>query len=70
MLNKRQGQSGSYCLILDLKASKELLLFMAAGNKDPIIGAKKYIVSVAYFTVFGFLHKVYCVNFLVRKKQK
>ena len=43
---------------------------MAAGNKDPIIGAKKYIVSVAYFTVFGYLHKVYCVNFLIRKKQK
>ena len=36
----RQGQSGSHCLILDLKTSNDLLLFMALGTKDHILGAK------------------------------
>ena len=37
---KRHGQSGSHSLILDLKASNDLLLFMASRIKDHILGAK------------------------------
>ena len=33
----------------------ELLLFMASRTKDHILSAKLDIVSVPYFTVFGFL---------------
>ena len=39
VLHKRQGDSGSYCIILDLKASNELILFMASGTKYHILGA-------------------------------
>ena len=40
LLHKQQGQSGSHCLILDLKTSNDLLLFMTLGTKDHILGAK------------------------------
>ena len=39
-LHKRQRQSGFHCLISDLKTSNDLLLFMALGTKDHILGAK------------------------------
>ena len=37
VLHKRQGQSGSHCLILDVIV---LPLFMALGTKDHTLGAK------------------------------
>ena len=40
ILHKRQGQLGSHCLILDVKISNDLLLFMASGIKDHILSAK------------------------------
>ena len=39
-LHKRQGQLSSDCLILYLETSNDLLLFMALGTKDHILGAK------------------------------
>ena len=54
-LHKRQRQSGSHCLILDLKTSNDLLLFMGFGTKDHILAAKQDIVSVPYFNAFEFL---------------
>ena len=40
-LHKRQGLSGSHCVILNLKASSDLLLFISLGTKDHILGANK-----------------------------
>ena len=40
VLHKQQRQSGSHCLISDLKASNELLLFIILGTKDHMLGAK------------------------------
>ena len=39
-LTNRQGQLGFHCLILDLKTSNDLLLFMALETKHHILGAK------------------------------
>ena len=39
-LTNRQGQLGFHCLILDLKTSNDLLLFMALETKGHILGAE------------------------------
>ena len=55
VIHKQQGPSGSHCLILDIKISNNLLLFMVLETKGHNLGAKYNVVCVPYFTIFGFL---------------
>ena len=55
VLHKRYEQSGFHFLILFFEHGKELESFIFCGFKVQIFGGEKDIVSVAYFTVFGFL---------------
>ena len=53
----RHGQSGSHFLILHLKISKQEHSFISSGIKAHTFGAKKDILPVPYFTVFGTLQE-------------
>ena len=58
-MHNRQGQSGFYFPILDLKASEQEHSLIFPGTKGQTFGAKKEIVSVTvpYFIVLGTLLK-------------
>ena len=44
--NAPRNSRGSHCLILDLTASNDLLLFMALGTKNDILGAPNKVHCV------------------------
>ena len=55
VLHKRQGHSGSYCIILDLKASNELILFMDSGTKYHILGVPCPIFYCFWISTIKFI---------------
>ena len=56
-----QGQCSSHCLILNLKISNDLLLFMALGTKDHVLGAVKWFLF-RNSLFLDFYYKVHCVT--------